>query len=306
MEEVVQEPVKMLHEIDFNIESDTHLILASEKGNIVKIKSLLKEGADVNAKDDNGNTGLIFASANSNGTSSLDIVELLINEGADVNAKNVDGWSSLMYAATDSTSSLDTVRLLLDSGADINDKNNDGWSSLMYASAGSDNVSSLDTVRLLLDRGADPFVKNFKNKYPLDLCPTESCKKIISTSMWKIMNNSIKKSAKWFSKQPEIPISKNVWELILLRAKQRQLCKDLNKEENKYVLQGFATMLNIPITENMTKKQLCNLVSKQLSQGRKLKTNKEKETDIIGRAKFLGVNTDQPVDKILDDISTIF
>jgi len=318
------------------------LIEASRKGDIVKVKSLLKEGADVNAKDDDGVSSLIFASSHSNNTSSLDTVRLLLKEGADVNEKEDDGESSLMYASrsSNSFSSLDTVKLLINEGADVNAENDDGWSSLMYASGNSNGTSSLatvkllisegadvntkddngmtslmtasgnsngssslDTVRLLLDNGADPFFKNDLNKYPLDYCPTISCKKIISNAMWKIMNKSIKKSAKWFSDQPETPISLDIWELILLRSKQRQLCKDLSKEENKYVLQGFATMLNIPIIEKMTKRQLCNLVSKQLSQGGKYTTSKKNiGTDIIKLAKFLGINTDQSTDKILDDI----
>ncbi len=243
------------------------LILASVKGDIVKIKSLLKEGADINAKDENGNTGLIFASRYSNRA--------------------------------------DSVRLLLDKGADVNAKNNKGSSSLMVASGNSNSTSSDDIIRLLLDNGADPFTKSNEGKYPLYWCETISCKKIISNAMWKIMNNTIKKSAKWFSDQPETPISKNVWKLILLRNKQRQLCKDLSKEENKYVLQGFAGMLNIPITEKMTKSQLCNLVSNQLSQGEKYTANKENIPDIIKLAKNLGINTDQSIDKILDDISSI-
>ena len=269
------------------------------------VSLLLDKGADVNAKNKHDKrTSLMIASANSNSTSSLATVELLLDRGADVNAKDDLELSSLMYASSESnsTSSLDTVRLLLERGANINAKTNSGLTSLSIASEFSNTNSSDDTVELLLNRGADPFV-NDEGKYPIDLCKTESCKKIISTSMWNIMNNSIQKLSEYYS--DETPINKDIWELILLRNKQRQLCKNLNKEENKYVLQGFATMLNIPIAENMTKRQLCNLVSKQLSQGRKLKTNKENFPDIIKLAKTLGINTDQPIDKILDDISSI-
>jgi len=278
---------------------------SSTTSSLDTVELLINKGADVNAKNDSGMSSLIFSSWVSNTSSSLATIRLLLKEGANVNDKNNFGWTSLTYASrySNSTSSLDTIRLLLDNGANINAKDNDGWTILMRASWVSDNDSSDDTIRLLLSYGADPFVKSNKGKYPLDVCPTESCRKIISSSMWNIMNNSIAKSAEFYSE--ETPISKDVWELILLRNKQRQLCKDLSKEENKYVLQGFATMLNIPISVLMTKRQLCNLVSKQLSQGRKLKTNKENLVDIIKLAKKLGINTDQSIDKILDDISSV-
>jgi len=275
------------------------LIEASKKGDTVKIKSLLKEGADINAIDTYGWNSLMGASAYSGTTSSLDTVRLLLEKGADINAKNDEGWTSLIFSTSYVGSSPETVELLINEGADVNAKstlgrtslmnvskfsNNyplkivrllldkadvnakDNWgeTSLMMASKASNSTSSLDMIRLLLSYGADPFVKNNKGKYPLDICKTNLCKKIISTSMWNIMNSSIKKSSEFYS--TKTLISKDVWKLILLRNKQRQLCKDLNKEENKYVLQGFATMLNIPITENMTKQQLCNLVSKKLYQ----------------------------------------
>ena len=316
------------------------LIEAADTGNIGNIKSLLEEGADVNGKNVAGGTSLMYSSINHNGTSSLDKVKFLLDNGADINAKNKNGMSSLMYSSmlSNSTSSLDTVRLLLEKGADVNSQSTNGMSSLMYSSMDSNSNSSLDTVRLLLDSGADinaknkrgqsslmlaslfsittssddtirlllsygadVLAKNNEGKYPLDQCRNESCKKIISNAMWKIINDNVKKLSGQYS--TKTPISKDIWELILLRNKQRQLCKDLSKEENKYVLQGFSRMLNIPITEKMTKRQLCNLVSKQISQGRKLKTNKENFPDIIKLAKTLGININQPIDKILDDIS---
>jgi len=289
------------------------LIEASKKGDIVEIKSLLKEGADVNFKDNSGRTSLIYASVFSNGTSSLKTVELLISEGADVNAKDNNGQTSLMFSSahSNSTSSLNTAELLLDNGADVNAKDKMGQSSLFFAINAKD---LLDTVRLLLSYGADPFVKTNKGKYPLDLCKTNSCKKIISTSMWEIMNNNVKKLSGQYS--TKTPISKNIWELILLRNKQRQLCKDLKSEKNKYVLQGFAGMLSIPIAENMTKSQLCNLVSKQLSWGGKYSQESVKYLlrkdklatigkDIRNLANSLGINTDQPVDNIMNDISAM-
>ena len=298
----------------------TSLMIASVYSDTISsldtIRLLLDNGANVNEKDNHGRTSLIYASAYSNGTSSLATVSLLLDKGANVNSKDSNGQTSLMFASahSNSTSSSATAELLLDNGADVGAKTNNGQTSLMFASANSNNYSPLDIIRLLLDRGADPFVKDSENKYPLDICKTTSCKKIISTSMWNIMNNNVKLLSGQYS--TKTPISKNVWELILLKNKQRQLCRDLSKEENKYVLRGFATMLSIPIAEKMTKRQLCNLVSKQLSWGGKYSQEsvkyfqRKEKLATIGKninnwANSLGINIDQPFDKIWDDISAM-
>lgn len=56
---------------------------------------LIKAGADVNAKDNSGNTALRIVAQNHK----KDIVELLINAGADVNTRTSDGKTALMIAA---------------------------------------------------------------------------------------------------------------------------------------------------------------------------------------------------------------
>ncbi|MBI4823896.1 MAG: ankyrin repeat domain-containing protein [Nitrospirae bacterium] len=67
---------------------------AAEKGDINKVKSLLQHGADVNAKDNNGNTALMYAAVGGH----TEIVQTLLNKGANVNAKNNFGNTALIYA----------------------------------------------------------------------------------------------------------------------------------------------------------------------------------------------------------------
>lgn len=69
---------------------------------------LLEQGADVNVKDKNGWTALIYATTHS----SLDVVKLMIEQGADVNAKDKAGKSAL-----DVANSEEMKKLLREHGA---------------------------------------------------------------------------------------------------------------------------------------------------------------------------------------------
>ena len=90
-------------------------------GNIEAVKKHLAAGADVNAKDENGETPLHLAPTK-------EIVELLIAEGADVNAKSRSGHTSLHSAAQGGHKEI--AELLIAAGTDVNAKNNNGETPL--------------------------------------------------------------------------------------------------------------------------------------------------------------------------------
>ena len=125
----------------------TILMLACRWEQIHMVEMLLKNGADVNAKHNKGNTALMIASF----TKNLKIVEFLIEKGADVNAKDKYGETAHMRCR-DST----IVELLLKNGADVNAKNNDGWTILMLACR----WGHLPMVEMLLKNGADVNAKD--------------------------------------------------------------------------------------------------------------------------------------------------
>jgi ankyrin repeat protein len=58
------------------------------------VKALIDKGADVNAKDKDGQTALMLAA----GGGYTEIVKALIEKGADVNAKNNTGDTALSLA----------------------------------------------------------------------------------------------------------------------------------------------------------------------------------------------------------------
>jgi len=85
--------------------------------NIEAVKKTLADGADVNAKDDNGWTPLHWAALSGH----KEVSEYLITMGADVNAAETgSGMTPLHFAAAGDQKEI--VELLLASGADVNAK----------------------------------------------------------------------------------------------------------------------------------------------------------------------------------------
>lgn len=103
---------KLFTRSEFYMEDgDLILDLKVISSNIIKL--LINAGANVNAKDKNGNTPLMFASIIKNS----EIVNLLIKAGANVNDVNESGTTALIYAAARGDKK--TVKLLLNNNADI-------------------------------------------------------------------------------------------------------------------------------------------------------------------------------------------
>ena len=72
------------------------------------IRVLIDEGANVNARDNNGDTPLLYAAD----SSPPEIVTLLIKAGADVNFRDREGLTPLTFA-----DNLEIINLLKDAGA---------------------------------------------------------------------------------------------------------------------------------------------------------------------------------------------
>lgn len=109
-----------------------------------KVRELLDQGANPNAKDKNGDIILMIAARNGY----TGIIKLLLDAGADPNAKDENGWTALMEAAY--YGHTDMVKLLLDAGADVNAKDENGYTALMWASR----YGHTDVVELLKQHGA--------------------------------------------------------------------------------------------------------------------------------------------------------
>lgn len=105
----------------------TELMRAALSGDIKNLKVLLA-GADVDERDDEGRTPLMFAAVNRE----TECAKELLRHGADVNAKANDGGTALMLAASSGDAEL--VKAFLARGADISSKYVEtGQTALMIA-----------------------------------------------------------------------------------------------------------------------------------------------------------------------------
>jgi ankyrin repeat protein len=99
----------------------------------VFIKKFMVEGANINAKDEEDNTPLIYVATQE--AFSAPIAKYLIELGADINASNKKGWTPLMYAvALDRPQMID---LFLKAGAKTTLANGDGKQAIDLSGPGA-------------------------------------------------------------------------------------------------------------------------------------------------------------------------
>ena len=144
-------------------DGDTPLHAAAAAGdNPDVMRLLLDNGADVNARDKGGNTPLHFAAAGDN----PNVMQLLLERGAIVDVRDKEGGTPLHAAATEGNP--DVMRLLIKKGADLDARDERGETPLHRAVVAGD-TRAADRVALLLERGADRQATDVRGKTPLDL-----------------------------------------------------------------------------------------------------------------------------------------
>ncbi|MBL7114307.1 MAG: ankyrin repeat domain-containing protein [Kiritimatiellae bacterium] len=120
--------------------------MAALEGKIDVVGTVVKSGADVNARNEDGHTALMLASFNGH----ADVVALLLDSGADVRLRDGAGRTALMFASTGP--SVPTVKLLLEKKSGVNEVDSgEHWTPLMFAAA----EGHADVVKVLLAAGAD-------------------------------------------------------------------------------------------------------------------------------------------------------
>jgi ankyrin repeat protein len=114
-----------------------------------EIQAALKAGADVNAKNEDGDTALMFAARYNNDP---EVISVLVKQGADVNAQFAE-CTALMYAAMYSKNP-EVVDRLVKSGADVNVMGYEGSTVLDFAQSNENKEVVSEIVAILEKAGA--------------------------------------------------------------------------------------------------------------------------------------------------------
>jgi hypothetical protein len=129
----------------------TALMFAANQGYTDLVQILIAAGANLDIKNDYGDTALMIAVGNIY-HNYPEIVKLLINAGADLNIQNTFGQTALISAVE---SSKDIVQLLIAANADLNIEDTWGETALVIAAK----RGYPEKIKLLLKAGAKPTAK---------------------------------------------------------------------------------------------------------------------------------------------------
>ncbi|MDI9257890.1 ankyrin repeat domain-containing protein [Flavobacterium sedimenticola] len=147
---------------------NTLLLEASLHGNVQEIKKAIQLGADVNSKNNNGDTPLNMVAK----LSYYKLVKYFIELGADVNTSNNDKLSPLHWGVE--YNNVKIVKILLENGANVDARDSINETPLHYAGW----TGNYESAKLLLKYGANPYANNNTGVTPLDLTIRQEHKKV--------------------------------------------------------------------------------------------------------------------------------
>ena len=142
--------VTVLFVLGCNVPTSESIFESIASGNTEKVQQYISNGKDINIKDSNQNTLLIYAITNGKN----DIVDLLLHTPIDINERNAQGLSALMIASQ--KNNITAVNWLTTKDVYINAKDKGNFSALMFASE----MGYPEIVTKLLDKGAKIDEKN--------------------------------------------------------------------------------------------------------------------------------------------------
>jgi ankyrin repeat protein len=193
---------------------DANLLIAAANGLLDDARRMLKAGANIEARDKNGWTALMYAAQHGHtktcklllekgagikvqerldarllkaaGEGRTGKVGRLLKKGASIEAGDSIGWTPLMMAAYGNN--METCALLVEKGADVNAKSRESWNALMLAAC----WGYTEICAFLLEKGADVNASDYDGKTPLIVArengKTETAELLKIYSMAKIMD----------------------------------------------------------------------------------------------------------------------
>jgi len=127
-----------------NVDGDTPLSTAIESGNHKMIQLLLKEGSNVNHKLKQEKMNLLMYAIDKQGSRSSTTIKTLLKAGIQIDARDKDGKTALIYAAINDDSN--TLRTLIKAGANLKAHDRKSLRALNYAKKYGTNSSSYQTL----------------------------------------------------------------------------------------------------------------------------------------------------------------
>jgi ankyrin repeat protein len=176
---------------------------AAKRGSSTAIKKMIKDGVDINKKDEQFRTALMLASLNS----FLMVVKILIEAGADVNIQDMDDRTALMMASTKSI-----VIELLNADIDVNIRNNEG-ETVMMEYLQYTLKDAIFYLEKFLEKGLDLDIKDYKgnNFYDILMKVKEDAYERHQKGIMNEKYSRIKELEEYMNKN--FPQYKDEWEL---------------------------------------------------------------------------------------------
>lgn len=140
-------------------EGKTALMWAADLGHELAVESLLRHGAQIDARHPKGSTALMYAVLRDQ----PETVERLLRSGADPNIRVRHGWSPVLLATVKGQPG--NLRVLSRYGADFGVQDIYGWTPLMRASERGD----AELVKVLLELGCNPDQRESTGQTALDI-----------------------------------------------------------------------------------------------------------------------------------------
>ena len=125
------------------------------------LQSLVKAGLDINVRDADGNTPLLYIMRNHPENLTLDLYKAAVAAGADIKVKDKKDYT-LLHATAGSTdpSAIEVARELLEAGLDVNGKDQKGRTPIFY-------TWSKPMLDFLIQSGADPKILDKDGETPI-------------------------------------------------------------------------------------------------------------------------------------------
>ena len=129
--------------------SDADFLELCKEGTVQQIVDAIKNGANVNARGEYGQTPLMWAAEHN---PNPEVTATLLKEGADINANDKREITALMRTVRRKNSNLKVITTLLKAGANVNARDRKGATPLSWAAALTSNPEVITT---LVKAGAD-------------------------------------------------------------------------------------------------------------------------------------------------------